>query len=203
MPIAQEKAEEILALDEARLIAMVKDPRASTFARAKACQRLAVVGTKAAVPALAGLLGDARLAHYARFGLEPIPDPSVDKALRDALKKVTGKLRVGVIDSLGVRKDAGAVKPLAKLLEDRDPDTSRAAASALARISGPAAAKALEKVLGKLTAPRRDAAAEAGLICAEGLIAQGRQKEAMDLYARLGREDMPKAVRMAAGRARQ
>jgi HEAT repeat protein len=203
MPFAQEKAEEILALDEARLIALVKDPQASTFARAKACQRLAVVGTKAAVPALAGLLGDAQLAHYARFGLEPIPDPSVDKALRAALKKLTGKLRVGAIDSLGVRRDAGAVKPLAELIEDRDADTSRAAAFALGGISGPPAAKALEKALRRLKPPRRDAAAEAALVCAEGLIAQGRQKEAMDLYARLGREDMPKPVRMAAGRARQ
>ena len=45
----------------------------------------------------------------ARYALEPIPDPSVDDALRDALGKLKGRLLVGVIGSLGVRRDAKAV----------------------------------------------------------------------------------------------
>ena len=36
-----------------------------------------------AVPVLAGLLGDEKMAHYARYGLEPIPDASVDAALAE------------------------------------------------------------------------------------------------------------------------
>ena len=58
--------------------------------------RLAMVGTKDAVPALAALLPDPQFSHYARFGLVPIPDPSVDDALRGALKTLKGKLLVGV-----------------------------------------------------------------------------------------------------------
>ena len=45
----------------------------------------------------------------ARYALETIPDPSVDDALRDALGKVQGRPRLGVIGSLGVRRDAKAV----------------------------------------------------------------------------------------------
>ena len=49
---------------------------AELFEKAKACQDLAVVGTARAVPALAAQLENEKLAHYARFALEPIPDPS-------------------------------------------------------------------------------------------------------------------------------
>ena len=50
--------------------------------KADACRRLGVIGTGQCVPVLAGLLGDEKLAHMARYGLEPIPDASVDEALR-------------------------------------------------------------------------------------------------------------------------
>ena len=46
---------------------------------------------------------------YARFGLEGIPDPAVDEALREAATKLQGRQLVGVIDSIGQRKDAKAV----------------------------------------------------------------------------------------------
>ncbi len=61
---------------------------------------------------LAALLGDEKLAHMARYGLEPIPDPAVDDALRDALGKLKGRPLVGVIGSIGVRRDTKAVEPL-------------------------------------------------------------------------------------------
>lgn len=131
------KAAEIMALPQAKLVALLEDPGASAYARAKACQRLAVVGDKSAVPALAALLTDPRLSHYARFGLEPIPDPAVDEALRTALGKVKGKMLVGVVNSIARRKDAGAIGTLSKLLRDSDRDVARAAEVALAHIRPP------------------------------------------------------------------
>ena len=50
-----------------------------------ACRVLGRIGTTEAVPVLAALLGDEKLSHMARYGLEPIPDRAVDDALRDAL----------------------------------------------------------------------------------------------------------------------
>ena len=139
-PMVDEKygsAAQIMALPPGKLIAILKDPAASVYARAKACQRLAVVGDKTAVPALAALLADPQLSHYARFALEPNPDPSVNEALRAALGKVKGKLLVGVINSIGHRKDAKAINALAELLHDADSEVAKAANDALARIRPP------------------------------------------------------------------
>lgn len=58
-PMVDEKygsAAQMMTLPPARLIAILKDPEASVYAKAKACQRLAVVGDKTAAPALAALL---------------------------------------------------------------------------------------------------------------------------------------------------
>jgi HEAT repeat protein len=128
---------QIMALPPARLIAILEDRGASVYAKAKACQQLAIVGDKAAVPALAALLTDPRLSHYARFGLEPIPDPSVDEALRAALAKVKGRPLVGVINSIGRRKDTKALDALAKLRHNTDSEVAQAAEAALARIRPP------------------------------------------------------------------
>ena len=81
-----------------------------------ACRELAVAGAPEAVPVLAGLLGDEKLAHAARIALETIPDPSAGDALREALSQLKGKLLAGVVNSIGVRRDAKAAQPLAKLL---------------------------------------------------------------------------------------
>ncbi len=202
-PMVDEKyggSAQIMALEPAKLIAILQEPGASVYARAKACQRLAVVGDKSAVPALAALLADPRLAHYARFGLEPIPDPSADDALRDALKKLKGTLLVGVINSVGYRRDAKAVGALAKLLYDGDSEIAQAAAAALGRIGGPQAAKILEQELDRGKAPVRPAVADAGLVCAEGLLAQGQRKQALTLLEALTRADLPTPVRDAATR---
>lgn len=127
-------AAQIMALPAAKLVAILEDPSASVYARAKACQQLAVTGDRSAVRPLAALLGDAQLSHYARFALEPNPDPSAGDALRAALGKVSGKLRVGVINSIGVRRDVKALDTLAALLRDQDTEIAQAASAAIARI---------------------------------------------------------------------
>src|SRR5215472_9910680 len=107
----------IWKMEPPKLIAMVKDPSSSLFQKAIACKKLAFVGGKDAVQPMAALLGHPQLSCYARFGLEPNPDPSADEALRDALPKLSGRLKIGVITSIGVRKDAKAVDILAKLID--------------------------------------------------------------------------------------
>lgn len=110
---------------EAELLAVLRS-EATVQQKSAACRQLARVATKQAVPTLAALLGDEKLSHMARYALEAIPDPSVDDALRDALGKVQGRPLLGVIGSLGVRRDAKAVDALAGLL--KQPDTAAAAA---------------------------------------------------------------------------
>ena len=88
--------------------------------KADACRELARIGDKAAVAPLAALLPDEKLSHMARYGLETIPSPEVDKALREAAGKLEGMQLVGVIGSIGVRRDTKAVSLLAELLHSPD-----------------------------------------------------------------------------------
>lgn len=139
-PMVDEKygtAARIMSLPAAELIAIVKDPAASEYAKAKACQRLAVIGGKSAVAPLAALLEHPRLSHYARYALEPNPDPAADDALRAALGKLQGKLLVGVINSIAQRRDRGAISALARLRFHEDREVAGAAEAALARIRPP------------------------------------------------------------------
>ena len=192
------QAAQIEKMDVAELNQILKDPGASVFQKGKACHRLAQVGARESVPLLAALLTDQQLSHYARFGLEAIPDPSVDDALRAALPKVKGPLLVGVVNSIAARKDAKAVYALTKLLYGADPDVAQAAASALGYIGGPQSAKTIQAGLARTKGPVRTAVAAAGLISAEGLMADGDRKGALALYAALSAPDIPKAARMAA-----
>ena len=163
-----------------------------------ACRGLGLVGTKDAVPVLAAMLGDEKFSHMARYGLEPIPEPAVDDALRDALGKLKGRLLVGVIGSIGVRRDAKAVRPLGSLLHGADAEVAQTAARTLGRIATPAAVGALKGALAKAPDDRRLAVADACLGCAEALLAQGKRGEAAEMYRIVGKADLPKHFRTAA-----
>ncbi len=168
----------------AKLTAVLKS-EAPQKEKADACRELARIGNKDAVAALAALLPDEKLSHMARYGLETIPDPSVDKAFRDALPRLSGRPLVGVIGSVGFRHDAKATSLLAKRLTDPDPDVAQAAARALGRIATPAAAKALQKALEGVSIQSQLAFCEGLLRCAEKFSADNHAKQAAAIYDRL------------------
>lgn len=194
---SQTNSKEIMAKGPAELVEVLKNPGSSAFDKAKACQRLAVVGTKDAVPALAALLADEKLNVYARFGLEPIADPSVDVALRDAATKLQGTQLVGVLGSIGQRKDAQAVGLLKGLLGNADATVASAAAGALGQIGTSEAANVLKEALGK-DSPVKNWIADASLACADGLVAAGKQAEAVALLDVAAKSDIPKYIKVAA-----
>ncbi len=189
---------DIATMDTAALIRILTDPNATEFQKAKACQRAGELGEKEAVPALSALLSNEHLSTYARYGLEPIADPSVDDALRAALGKLRGNLQIGVINSIGKRRDSKAAPALAKMLFGPDQDVARAAAMALGSIGGVSEMRELQAAAGKTRGMTRMAVADASLICAERLLAAGQRAQALALYASLSAPDMPKAARLAA-----
>jgi HEAT repeat protein len=182
-----------------RLTAVLKS-NAPEKEKADACRELARVGTKEAVPALAALLGDEKLSHMARYGLETIPHSSVDAAFRAALDKLQGRPLVGVIGSIGVRRDAGAVKALAKKLHDPDTEVAQAAARALGSIGNSAAAAELHKAFPDIAATNQLAVCEGLLRCAESLAGKGSTKKAVAIYDQLRAQPLPPQVRLAAWR---
>jgi HEAT repeat protein len=184
---------------EEKLIAVLKSD-APIKDKADACRELSLIGTKAAIAPLAALLGDEKLSHLARYGLEPIPDPAVDEALRDALGKLKGRPLVGVVGSLSVRRDAKSVGPLSGLLKDSDPDVAQAAARALGRIGNPAAVDALKGALDAAPAANRPALAEGLFRCVDRMATAGQVAEAAAICDLLNRPDAPAPVRDAAAR---
>ena len=153
--------------DQQKLIDLLRS-NAPPAEKALACKRLAIIGNGEAVPALAALLPSAELSSWARIALEVIPDAAADDALRAASGQLQGRLLVGVINSLGVRRDAKAVDGLIARLKDSDRDVAAAAAVALGHIGSEPAVAALRHALAHRAAKEvRSAVAEGCILCAE------------------------------------
>ena len=149
--------------------------------KARACQQLAVVGTPAAIPALAALLDQEPLADYARSGLEAITDPAAGAALRAALPRLEGRLLAGVVNSLGVRRDTAAVPALQSLALDPKRGVATEALASLGMIGTTAAAGTIRSVLTKGPAELRTPAAHAALAAAAHLAKAGNAAAACGL----------------------
>ena len=187
---------------EQRLLSALRNAT-SVPAREYLCSQLAVIGGKRSVAPLAEWLADPQLATAARHALEAIADPSAVKALRRALFQLRGREKIGVITSLGVKRDADSVPALARLLEDADLETVGAAAWALGEIATPAAGRALADWLAVAPSALRAGAAAAALACAERLAAARHRAEAVALCRALSDPAFPQHVRAAAARILQ
>ena len=166
-----------------------------------ACAELKRVGTALSVPVLAELLTDEQLSHTARFALESLPAPEAGLALTRALDTTTGLTRVGIVNSLGRRREGGAVNPLTKLLGSSDSNAAGAAARALGRIGGPAAIDGLLAALPVAREPMLRSSVLDGLLRAANLeLAAGRSAAASNVFARIHGASAPDYVRGAAYR---
>ena len=183
---------------EKRLIAVLGWD-VSLDAKDYVCRKLRVVGTAAAVPALAAMLSQPDYSHKARYALESMPAPEAAEAMRKAIDTLPAELKIGVMSSLGDRQDEASVSALAELLKADDASVARSAALALGSIASPAAAKALQAAHGQ-EGNVRIAVTDASLACAEALLASGKKMQALALYKSLASDDQPKHVRLAATR---
>ena len=183
---------------EQRLAAVLASD-ASRDAKDYVCRKLMLIGTAASTPALAALLPEADHSHMARFALQQFAAPEAAQALRDALPKVSGVLKVGVLSSLGARREAENVAAIAPLLADSDAAVARAAALALGAIRSPEASQALAKAK-PADAAVQGAVVDASLACAEALLAANKKAEALAIYKPLATGNQSKQVRLAATR---
>jgi len=181
-----------------RLAAFLTSATATLDAKQFACRELSVIGGAAQVPPLAALLADKDLSDYARYALERIPDAAAGAALRDALGKAEGRTKVGVINSLGQRRDAAAVGALKGLLSNPDEAIAGAAAAALGKIGGKDAAGALGALVPKAPEKVRPVATDAYLLCADQFLKQNQRPDAEKIYKELYAQEQPRTVRIAA-----
>jgi len=109
--------------EEAQLIAVLQSA-ASPREKEAACAQLKRIGTEKSVPALAALLTDENLSHFARYALEPMQAPEAGAALIAALQKTSGSNEVGIINSLAARHEKAAIASLGLLLSDATVDVA-------------------------------------------------------------------------------
>ncbi len=181
------------------LIAVLKSG-APPADKALACKKLAIYGTSEAVSVLAPFLADEHLASWARIALQNIPDSAADDALRDQLGKLKGNLLIGVINTIGVRRDTNAVAPLTEKLKDSDADVASAAAAALGRIGGATVARTLQSLLTGAPVAIRPAVAEGCILCGEQSLAEGKADAAMKLFDAVRSAHISRAMALEATR---
>jgi HEAT repeat protein/type 1 glutamine amidotransferase len=167
------------------------------------CRKLSIIGTEESVPVLAAMLtqeatSEMEPADMARYALERIPSPAAGNALLEALAGTSGKVKVGIINSLGQRRDEQAVQELGKLLRDPDKEIVKASLSALGGIGGGEAARLLRSSEPAVLAELHLLWADAFLKCAGMLLADGDLKSAATIYNSLYiRKTDPVHVRIA------
>ncbi len=147
-----------------------------------AAKRLSVYGTEKSIPALIAMLSHPEMGYYSRYALEPMPLDAVDEALREATKTQKGMNLVGVLTTIGVRRDAGAVPFIAPLLADDDPEVVKAAYAAYGYIGTPECAEILKKAVGDFKPENEKAVCDAALGCANLLVDAGDLDAALSVY---------------------
>ena len=177
---------------EKNSLAVLRSADSPAAEKAVACKKLAIHGSKEAVPDLARLLPDPQLSSWARIALEAIPGKDADKALRDAAESLDGLLLVGTINSIGVRRDAEAVRLLSKRLLDKDAEVASAAAVALGRIGNDPATESLREALASAPEKVRSSIAEGCVLCAEQALKSGDAKQAVEIYDEVRKANVPK-----------
>jgi len=175
-------------------------PNVSFETRRFACKQLGIVGGKAALPALAGLLGEAKTTGLACLALTTYPPGQADDLLRSALTSTGGNARVQIIQTLGDRRDRKAVKALAALADADDPAARHAAIVSLAKIGDPSALKALTKVQSSPLAANSSSAflTSCLLTCADNLAQGGDKKPAREILTNLLDPTQPDHIRRGA-----
>jgi HEAT repeat protein len=162
------------------------------------CKQLSVMGSEASVPVLTAMLADPKTADLGRYALERIPGQDVDRALREALSKSGDLTRIGIINTLGVRRDANSVPTLRPLALGSQPALASAALFALAKIADPAALAVLSEAQSKTKGTLHADAAEAYLQAGNRLTERGRAASAVPIFKALYAAKDPGTVQAAA-----
>jgi len=179
------------AAKEKELLAVLKSD-APAGEKAITCKKHAIYGSGESVAELAKLLTNPELSSWARIALEAIPGPEADAALRKASETLEGRLLIGMINSIGVRRDSSSVEVLTARLHDKDRDVAAAAAVALGRIGNDSAVKALRTALASAGPETRSAMAEGCVLAAERLNASGKSVEAVAIYDEVRKAEVSK-----------
>jgi len=157
---------------------------ASLHDKGVACLRLAVIGNNDSIPILADLLHNSDLSQPARAALEAMPSSQVDVVFRTQLTRLESDqlIRIGIIDSIGSRRDAASVPSLAGLLPQSPSAIQLSIVTALGKIASDESSSLLLQLLRNPSKLDLHAIADATLRCADRFAQEGKTSEAIVLY---------------------
>jgi HEAT repeat protein len=175
-------------------------PEIAKPARIWLLKQLQFIGQGECVDAVAAVLDDEdpHVRDAARRALQNNPAPEASAKLLAKLPEASGSWRVGLINSLGARRDPASVPALVRLLGGPDEAAAAAAANALGKIGGPEATQALAAALAGAPGRWKARVADAYLRCADKLLADGNRDAAAAIYEHLYRPESPRTIRLAA-----
>jgi HEAT repeat protein len=171
---------------------------ASLPAKQTVCRHMREIGTGASVPVLGKMLLKPETSDMARYALEKIPGEEAEKVLGEGLTRVDGKIRLGIIDSLGNRGSLSSVSLLEKVMIGSDEKAAVASAIALGKIATPDASAVLSKALTQASGPLKEYIASSLLHCAEIQSSKKELAMAAEIYQRLIQTDSSLPIRQAA-----
>ncbi|HLJ55061.1 MAG TPA: HEAT repeat domain-containing protein [Chthonomonadaceae bacterium] len=177
----------------ARALAGVLASDAAFEAKQFACRQLVFVGSDAEVPALAALLTDRQLAHYALMALARIGTPAVADALVTALPASSSAAEIEILDTLARMRDKRVVAAAKARLAASDPALRDEAAMALGHIADEESIKALESRYVETMGAARESVAQALLAAAAEVLHPRGAAEASAIYDFLDRH-MPDPI---------
>ncbi|HUT34462.1 MAG TPA: HEAT repeat domain-containing protein [Planctomycetota bacterium] len=181
------------------MVARLAKPELPKWPRVWFLKQLQHIGKAESVECMAALLADKDelVRESARRALQKSPTPEATAKLLAALDGATdAQWRVGLINALGDRGDAAALKTLLKLAADGDDDVRSAAVLALAKIGDKAAADPIAAAMAKGSDHAKVTATDSYLRLAEKLVAKGDKAAALPIYRKL--LEAPGHVRCAA-----
>jgi len=162
------------------------------------CQQLSLIGTEKTIPTLEPLLKDEKTSDIARYALERIPGKRVNEVLRTAMSKARGKIRIGIINTLGERKDSESVAAFGKLLYDADKTTAISAAAALGKIADNNSLEILAEAVDRTREEVQLAVLNSYLKCADAQANAGAVAQATSIYQTLLGDKYALPIRSAA-----
>jgi HEAT repeat protein len=158
-----------------------------------AAKRLALYGTKAAVPVLVPRLDNDKDGFLARYALETIPGAEVDAALCESLKTIKNpKVLAGVLTTLGVRGNSRSAASVKTLFTHENADVRRAAGYAYALTAGD------EGIAFFANGQLDPLFADSGFLFAEQYRNKGNIAQAVKVYDALASANIKEYQKMAA-----
>jgi type 1 glutamine amidotransferase/HEAT repeat protein len=174
--------------------------QATSAAKAHVCRELRIISSEQAVTVLETLLTNDETSGMALYALASMPGEAVDNALIEALPKTNGHTKIGIINTMGLRRCERAVSVLTRLLFNSPQEVVEASASALGKIGGMEAADALSRAKDKTTGSLRLAILDARLRCADQFLNEGKIEDAVTIYQHMYVVDKPDLIRIDAFR---